>query len=170
MIYKSSHLEEVTRPSPGHSGLFWLYQGLEASYDDSLFRFRISSKNGSGYKLNHPDRRKSPYPHPGTHHRFSHIGSYSGNFNFPSSDPDSPQKIGLDTSWTIPIDECDLTPSWYPNHYFGYCRCYKPDQRFPSSDSESPWKMGLGTSWTIQIGGGQIVHHQLFVGILCFPT
>jgi len=68
-----------------------------ASYDDSLFRFRISSKNGSGYKLNHPDWRKSPYPHPGTHHRFSHIGATVEfkislfRFRFSS-------KIGLDTS------------------------------------------------------------------------
>jgi len=61
-IYKSSHLEEVTWPSPEHSGPFWLYQGLEASHDDSLFRFGISSKNGSGYKLNHPDWRSSLVP------------------------------------------------------------------------------------------------------------
>jgi hypothetical protein len=31
-------------------------------------------------------------PHLSTHHWFSHIGSYSGNFKFPSSDSDSPQK------------------------------------------------------------------------------
>ena len=111
MIYKSSHLEELTWPSPGHSGLLWLYQAraggqlwwfplqiqnlfkkwvwiqvepswseqvtlpspqypspiqpyweLQCKFQISLFRFRFSSKNGSGYKLNHSNRWMWPEP------------------------------------------------------------------------------------------------------------
>ena len=64
MIYTSSHLEEVTWPSSQHPGSFWILQRIQNRYQHFVSRFRISSKNGSRYKLNHPKWRRSPNPLP----------------------------------------------------------------------------------------------------------
>ena len=42
--------------------LFWVLQMLQARSEISIFRFRISLKNGSRYKLNHPNWRRSNFP------------------------------------------------------------------------------------------------------------
>jgi hypothetical protein len=56
-----------------------------------------------------------PYTHPG----YGCMGTHNENFKFPSSDLDSPWKMGLDTSWTIPIGEHCLTLSSCPYTVLG---------------------------------------------------
>ena len=119
MIYKSSHLKEVTWPSLRYPESFWLLQRIQSSNQHFRFRFRISLKNGFRHKLKHSKQRKSPNPLliPITyisHYRFIHIMSYSENFKFPSLNSNSHQNLGLNASWTVWIREDHPTCSWCP--------------------------------------------------------
>jgi len=58
-------------------------------------------------------------PSSNAHHRFIHIGSYSDIFKFPSSDSESPQKMGLGTSWMKSIGGGHPTPSSCSNTILG---------------------------------------------------
>ena len=117
-----------------------------------MSRFIISSKNGSGCKLNH-SKQEVIQPSPDTHHQFIHIWSYSENLKFCSLNLDSPQNLGLDASWTIPIRGGYLT---YSSPIYPYQELQWKFKFF--LDLDSPQNLSLDASWTIQIGGGHLTY------------
>ena len=80
-----------------HPGLIQLQWRLQVSYKYFMFVFLNSSKNQSRCKLNHLNQKR-PHHSYFSHYQSSHIRSYSEIFKIFSSDLDSPQKMGLDTS------------------------------------------------------------------------
>ena len=97
-----------------------------------MFVFLISSKNQSRCKLNHLNQKR-PHHSYFSHYQSSHIRSYSEIFKIFSSDLDSPQKMGLDTSWIISIREHFLTTSWTSWTDFldsNHCLCTDKDLEF----------------------------------------
>jgi len=71
------------------SKLTCLQHGLQVSYEDFVSRFRISSKNKSRCKSDHPKWSWSYFPILCNYHWSSHIRCYNGNFKFLSSDSES---------------------------------------------------------------------------------
>ena len=150
MVYRWSHLEEVTWPSPQHSGSFWLLWRIQSSYQHFVPRFRISSKNGSRKKLNHPKRRRSPNPLPMYITDLSILGATVIFSNFPLQIQNHLKNGSRDK-----LNE--INRRWSPNpllvlqHHFRYSRCYRQNQLPGPWYSESPQKTDSKTGQIIQI-------------------
>ena len=84
------------------SKFIYVWHGLQFSYKDFVCRLWISSEIKSRYKSNHPKRSWSYFLILCNYHWSSHIRCYNGNFKFPCSYSESPQKTSPDTSQTIP--------------------------------------------------------------------
>jgi hypothetical protein len=150
MVYRSSHLEEVTWPSSRHPESFWLLWRIHSSYQHFVPRFRISSKNGSRKKLNHPKQRRSPtlsrctsliYPYWELQWYFQ-ISLF--RFRITSKNGSRDKLNEINQRWSP-------DPLLVLQHHFRYSRCYRQNQLPGPWYSESPRKTDPKTGQIVQI-------------------
>ena len=144
-------------PTPSWcSKLIWLEHGLQVSYEHFVSRFYIYSKNKSRYKSNHPKQSWSYFLILCSYHWSSHIRCYNGNFKFPCSDSESPQKTSLDTSWTIPNGAGHI--SWFCAAITDLAILSNTMgiSNFPVQIQNLFEKMDLDTNWMIQFKAGHL--------------
>jgi len=98
----------------------WSYWNTHWEFWISLFRFRISLKNGSRCKLNELIRSGSPDPLLDTKYWFGCSRGYRPDIKFLFLYSQSPWKMGLNTSWMKWIGGGHTIPFWCASPIWPY--------------------------------------------------
>jgi len=102
-------------------------------------------------------------------HQFCHIGIHSRNFNFPSSDSESPWDLGLESLSTKWIEGGHPICASCLNHQFCHIGKHSRNFTFPSSGSESPPNLDLEPFSTKSIREGHLTCSSCPINILDIP-
>ena len=149
MIYRSSHLKEVTWPSSQYPSLIYPYWELQWEFKISLLS---PQKMGLGASWiiqiggGHPTCSWCP------HHYLGYSRSHKQNQAFSFADSQSSWKINPGTGWTVQIGGGQIFKPLIFCKYFAFYSLIRKYTKMGPPDLECPQKSAPGDIWNSHFG------------------